>query len=60
MEEGFVLDHGHGIKKYAGSWVAGKPEEGLFGARVLGKEKHPIRTFCCQKCGYLEGYVARG
>ncbi len=58
MEEGFTLDYGYG-KKYAASWVAGKPEEGFFGTKVWGREHHPIHSFCCRKCGYLEAYVLR-
>ena len=58
MEEGLMLDHGYS-QKYATSWVAGRPEQGFFGPRVWGKEQHPIRAFCCLKCGYLEAYASR-
>ncbi len=57
MKEGFVVDHGY-VKNYVAQWVAGKPEFGPFGGTcLLGKEKRPIRTFCCTKCGYLEAYA---
>jgi hypothetical protein len=58
MEEGFILDYGHS-QRYATSWVAGKPEPGFLGVKLWGKERHPIHSFCCQKCGYLEAYVLR-
>jgi predicted nucleic-acid-binding Zn-ribbon protein len=59
MEEGFIRDHGLNRNDVAG-WIAGKPEQGVLGGtRVLGKKIHEVRTFCCQKCGYLESYVDR-
>jgi hypothetical protein len=57
MREGFVLDRSYGMRSVA-TWVAGKPETNLFGdANLTEKEQRPIRTFCCQSCGYLESYA---
>jgi hypothetical protein len=59
MREGFTLDHGHG-KRFVTAWIAGVPEYGFFGnPKVLGREQHPVRTFRCDKCGYLESYTGR-
>jgi hypothetical protein len=59
MKEGFVVDHGYG-KRFVATWVAGPPEDTIFGnPKVLGKEQHPIQTFCCESCGYLESYANR-
>jgi predicted nucleic-acid-binding Zn-ribbon protein len=58
-KEGFVLDHGYG-KRFLATWIAGQPEENFLGnPKVMGRETRPIRTFCCQKCGYLESYAFR-
>ncbi len=58
MNEGFVLDNGYPQNRVA-HWVAGKPEFGpLGGLKLWGKDRRPIRTFCCAKCGCLESYAA--
>jgi ribosomal protein S27AE len=54
MEEGFVVDH----LRRVSTWVAGKPEYGILGGAKI-RDKSPIQTFCCSKCGYLESYVSR-
>jgi len=56
MKEGFVVDRGP--SNYVAEWVAGEPEFGTFGGlKLWSKERRPIRTFCCGKCGYLESYA---
>ena len=57
MMEGFTLDISNGAR-LASSWVAGKPEKSFLGSVKIGeKEQHPIQTFRCTKCGYLELYA---
>ncbi len=59
MDEGFIVDYTEAGGKVVSHWVAGKPEFGLFGGtKTRGKVQHPVRTFCCQKCGYLESYAS--
>ena len=57
MQEGFILEASPGVRM-ASEWIAGAPEPGgLMGLHVKGKEKRPIQTFRCSKCGYLESYA---
>lgn len=57
MQEGFILDESHGYH-LTSSWVAGKPERSFWtGTKIHGKEKHPIQSFRCNQCGYLELYA---
>ncbi len=59
MKEGFVVDKGYAQRSFA-RWVAGPPEETLFGfPKIDGKETRSIRTFCCQSCRFLESYADR-
>ncbi len=56
MEEGFLADRA----RYVAIWVAGKPELGPFGdAKIATKAQHPVQTFRCERCGYLECYAPR-
>jgi hypothetical protein len=58
MEEGFILDHGHGGYMYAASWLAGTPESSFWrGLKTKGKSEIPLRTFRCTACGHLESYA---
>jgi hypothetical protein len=57
MEEGFILDRGHGYM-YVTSWVAGLPEKSFWvGLKIKGRTEIPISTFRCTGCGYLESYA---
>jgi hypothetical protein len=59
MKAGFVVDQSYAQCSIA-AWVAGPAEETLFGSpKVVGREQRPIRTFCCQSCGFLECYAGR-
>ena len=58
MERGFVLDRGHGQHKDTQKWIEGKPERSFWmGLKTKGREQHPVRTFRCERCGYLESYA---
>jgi len=59
MERGFVVDHTHSAYTYAApEWAEGKMEPSLWtGVKMGNKERHPVETFRCQRCGYLESYA---
>lgn len=60
MEPGFVLDRGHHSVAQTQDWVEGEPERSFWtGLKTRGKEKVPVRTFRCERCGYLEAYAKR-
>jgi len=57
MEEGFILDNTHGARLQS-EWIEGAPEISWWtGIKLRGKEQHPIVTFRCARCGYLESYA---
>ena len=59
MEAGYVIAQGYG-KITDAQWVAGEPEErGWFGGglKLWRKERRPVTTYRCQRCGYLESYA---
>ena len=55
MEEGFILELGHGNTGQPSNWIAGPPEPSFWmGTKVKGKLKRQIHTFRCIRCGFLE------
>ncbi|MDG3007043.1 PF20097 family protein [Paludisphaera mucosa] len=57
MDEGFTLDHTHGGQT-AAQWVEGPPQYSFWtGLKISGREKRPITTYCCPRCGFLESYA---
>ena len=57
MDEGFVLDDTHGGTLQS-KWAEGKPRTSFWlGVRVPRKDRHPVSTFRCPSCGYLESYA---
>jgi len=59
MEPGFVLDRGHHNNKDTQKWVEGDPERSFWqGVKTKGREQFPVRTFRCDRCGYLESYAS--
>ncbi len=60
MEPGFVIDKG---MPGSGSssipeWADGVPERSIWTAvKLRGHERHPVSTFRCSRCGYLESYA---
>ena len=56
MEEGFVLDRGHGNAAMdVATWVGGTPESSFFGGiKTKGHEMVRLSAFLCRNCGYVE------
>ena len=60
MEPGYLVDHGHGVA-YPAAWVAGVPEwSRWFGLKVKRKDKVPVTTFRCPRCGRLDSFGRPG
>jgi hypothetical protein len=58
MELGFRPDTTYG-GYVPPTWVAGYPTKNWLGVITMkGKTGHPVDTYRCQKCGYLESYAA--
>jgi hypothetical protein len=49
MKLGFVVDHTYGGFP--------TPESIWTGEKMSSKERHPVQTFRCARCGYLESYA---
>ena len=56
MEEGFVLDRGHGsVAMDVATWVSGAPESSFFsGIKTKGRDMFRLSAFLCRNCGYVE------
>jgi hypothetical protein len=60
MEAGYLVDHGHSAI-YPAAWVAGVPRWSRWlGLRLKRKEKVPVATFRCPRCGRLVSYARPG
>lgn len=60
MEEGFTLDQRRNGLTLA-TWVEGKPQKSFWtGLKAPRAARHPIATFRCSRCGYLESYAPSG
>ncbi len=58
MEPGLVIDRGHHQTAAQQTWVEGAPERSFWtGLKTKGKDKHPVITYRCERCGYLESYA---
>lgn len=58
MELGFVVDKGHYDSPSEQQWLEGEPVRSFWHRlKTKGREKHPVRTFRCDRCGYLESYA---
>jgi len=58
MEQGFVLDRGHGNQGRLPEWVEGTPEKNFWvGIKTKGKEKYTVLAFRCPRCGLLQSYA---
>lgn len=58
METGFVVDHGHANAMQEQEWVEGEVQKSFwFGVRTKDREVIKVRTFRCERCGYLESYA---
>lgn len=59
MEPGFLLDKSHG-EGYANAteWAEGTPERSIWtGLKLRGRERHPVTTYRCERCGFSESYA---
>lgn len=60
MEPGFVLDKGDPGYVLSPEWAKGPIEKSFwFGVKVEGRERHPIITYRCVQCGFLESYAGK-
>lgn len=55
MVEGFLLAERHGMPG-VGAWAEGAPRKSWFGVKAP-KKPLEIRTWRCQRCGFLESYA---
>ena len=52
MQEGFILSF------TVSRWIAGSPEPSFWmGTKISGKQQHPIQSYRCTSCCYLESYA---
>lgn len=59
MESGLLLDKGHANSLIATEWLEGAAEKNFWtGLKTKGKERLPVQTFRCPRCGYLESYAS--
>ena len=57
MEEGFIVDDTYGGVVQS-KWAEGEPRFSYWaGVRVPRKARHPVTTYRCTQCGYLESYA---
>lgn len=57
MEEGFLVDRGHGDSTSVGEWAEGQPVRRWWGLNMKGKERIPVVAYRCAKCGLLRSYA---
>jgi hypothetical protein len=58
MVEGFTIDHGHSNARQVSSWIEGPPQKSFWlGLKISGRRKLAIKTFRCERCGFLENYA---
>ena len=58
MQEGFIRDLMHGNGHAVSRWIAGSPVPSFWtGTKINDKEQHPIQSYRCTSCGYLESYA---
>jgi ribosomal protein S27AE len=56
MSDGFILDDAHGGLVQS-RWTGGPPVKSWLGIRVKKKDRVPVTTWRCSKCGFLESYA---
>jgi hypothetical protein len=62
MEEGYLLDRGHGNHQDPAKWVEGEPVQrrwlGLkIGVQTKDREVRQVQAYRCPRCGLLESYA---
>ena len=57
MESGFVLDQTYGANLQS-AWIEGEAERSFWtGVKLKGRDRIPVSTYRCPRCGYLESYA---
>lgn len=57
MVEGLVIDNSDGTRGVS-SWLQGAPTKSIWvGLKLDGKTPIEIKTFRCNRCGFLESYA---
>ena len=56
MTEGVIIDKDQGMRNTI-TWLEGEPVKGWFGVKLGGRKPLEIRTYRCNRCGYLESYA---
>ena len=57
MEAGFVVDYTYGAVAQA-EWAEGEPQRSIWtGVRLRGRDRHPVATYRCPSCAFLESYA---
>jgi hypothetical protein len=57
MDQGFIVDMGHGGARFVSSWARGRPFKLLLFGVKKPSEILPIGVFRCSECGYVESYA---
>jgi hypothetical protein len=59
IDEGFIIDRGHGNAPAQSEWAAGIPERSFWtGLKLKGKVRIPTVTYRCPRCGLLQSYAS--
>jgi len=54
MQEGFIIDVGHGGQQHVPKWAEGAPVKAtLGGLKIKGRTQLQTVTFRCPRCGWL-------
>jgi len=57
MDPGFVLDQTYGANTQS-TWIEGPATRSFWtGVKLKGRERVPVTTLRCRRCGYLESYA---
>jgi DNA-directed RNA polymerase subunit RPC12/RpoP len=60
LEPGVLLDKGDNNRPNTVEWLKGTAEYSFWtGIKKKGREVLPVRTYRCERCGYLESYAER-
>jgi hypothetical protein len=54
MEQGYMIDRGHGNAKHVANWVEGEPDLRWYGIKTRGHHQIPVAAYRCTTCGAVE------
>ena len=58
LDDGFMIDRGHGDRTKPATWVEGEPESSFWtGTRTKGKKQLTLAALRCPRCGRIELYA---